>query len=400
PEEGDDLLDGLSVLVDQSLVQPIPGPEAPRYRLLEPIRTYASRRLAETDERETIERRHAHAYRDLAEAAAPHLPGGDQRAWLDRLDAERDNLRTAIAWALDHDDVETALRLGAAMWRFWQLRGHVQEGRATMARVLGMPGAREPTTLRVRALEALGGLQYWGADLPGADASYQSQVELARSIGDVRGEADGLFNLGHTQFLIDRDDEAADRLAEEAERLYRQLGDERSLARLQWTVINRRLQQDVPDVMAQMRVALQRFEESGDDWYVALANGTLAWIAFSQGDLRNGARWGIASVMRHHGMGDVASPTIALRYVAIIFFDLGLPEAAATVSAAYEALCSRYGVQPPAFFEELTPNLARRNLDAALAAHPHAVARGASMSLDETVDYIDRVAAELIPRQE
>jgi hypothetical protein len=331
---------------------------------------------------------------------AAHLPGRGQASWLDRLDAERDNLRAAITWAVEHHDVETALHLGVAMWRFWQQRGHLQEGLSSMARILELPGADEPTVLRVRALEALGGLQYWGADLPGADVSYRSQLELARSIGDVRGEADALFNLGHTQFLAERDNEAADGLAEEAERLYRQLGDERSLARLRWTVINRRMEQGQPLVEAEMHAAMRRFEELGDDWYTAMASGTLAWIAFADGNLVEGLRWCLDSVTRHHAMGDVASPTIALRYIAIIFLDLGRPEAAAAVGAAYESLCSRYGVQPPAFFEELTPALGRRSLDEALAAHPEAAVAGAGMSLDETIDLVDRVASELLPRRE
>jgi predicted ATPase len=390
-----DLLDGLSILVEQSLVQPIPGPDGPRYRLLEPIRAYASHRLGERAERDELERRHAHAYLDLAEEAARHMPGGGQRAWLDRLAAEHANLRAALAWTIDHAEAQLAMRLGAAMWRFWQLGGHMEEGRAALARILDLPGADERTPLRARAIAAAGGLQYWSADLPGADELYREQLDLAEATGDKAEMADAMFNLGHTRWLLSQDHDEADRLADGAERLYRELGDETAFARVAWTRINRHMQLGVPGVEAAMLGALRRFQELGDDWYTGLAHGTLAWMAFAQGNLADALRWGVASVTDHHAMGDVASPTIALRHVAVVFHESGMPEEAVTIAAAYDALCGRYGVQPPAFFEELTPGLGGRHLAVDTDRHRDAAARGAAMSLDETIDFIVRAAAEL-----
>ncbi|MGI8829552.1 MAG: adenylate/guanylate cyclase domain-containing protein [Candidatus Limnocylindria bacterium] len=390
---GTDLLEGLSTLVDQSLVQPIPGPDGPRYRLLEPIRVYAARRLADAGDMAAIERAHALGYLDLAETAAAHLPGAEQRVWLDRLGAEHDNLRAATSWALDHGGVEIALRLGTALWRFWQLRGHIEEGLKAMSRMLELPKASEPTVWRAGALGALGGLRYWSADLPGADALYRAQLDLGRELGDARQTADALFNLSHTRFLLAKDHDAVDLLDAEAERLFGELGDEIGLTRLEWTKHNRLMQRGlagIDDAFALVR----RFEELGDAWYVALAYGTVSWTAFAMGNVADCLRWGLVSINAHHAMGDVASPTITLRYVAIIFSDMGAPEAAATVSAAYEALCNRYGVRPPAFFEELTPILHRRTLD--FGAYPEANARGAAMPLDEVLDFIMHVSAELL----
>ncbi|MDQ4034375.1 MAG: hypothetical protein M3153_00450, partial [Chloroflexota bacterium] len=391
---GVDFLDGLSTLVDQSLVQPVPGPDGPRYRLLEPIRVYAARRLTDAGDRTATERAHALVYLELAEAAAAHLPGAEQRAWLDRLGAEQDNLRAATSWALDHAEVEIALRLGTALWRFWHLRGHVEEGLKAMSRILELPGADEPTIVRARALAAAGGLRYWGADLPGADAFYQAQLDLSRELGDLRQTADALFNLSHTRFLMLRDHDAVDVLDTEAESLYAKLGDEIGLARLLWTRHNRLTQRGVAGIDEGLAL-IGRFEELGDAWYVALGYGTVAWGAFAAGNIADCVRWGLVAVSSHHAMGDVASPTIALRHMAIALNDMGAAEAAATVAAAYEALCSRYGVRPPAFFEDLTPSLSRRNLD--MAAYPEAAARGAEMSLDEVIDFMVRVSAELLP---
>jgi hypothetical protein len=237
-ELGVDVLTGLAVLVEHSLVQAAPGPDGARFRLLETIRAYAGARLGERGEAAEIERRHATAYLDLVEAAASHLPGRGQRAWLDRLTAEHDNLRAALAWTIDHDETWMALRLGAGSWRFWQVRGHIEEGRTAMNRILDMPGADAATRWRVRALEADGGLRYWSADLPGADARYREQLELARRLEDVAGTADALFNLEHTRSLLDGFGAAGGQHIEEAERLYLQIGDERSTARIEWTRLN------------------------------------------------------------------------------------------------------------------------------------------------------------------
>ena len=74
--------------------------------------------------------RHAAFYRDLAEAAAPGLTGPDQKRLLDGLDRENGNLRAALTWSIEHGAAETALRLGSALWRFWQMRGLLAEGAA------------------------------------------------------------------------------------------------------------------------------------------------------------------------------------------------------------------------------------------------------------------------------
>jgi predicted ATPase len=396
----DDVLDGLSQLVDQSLVQPTMGPDGARYRLLEPIRAYAASRLAEGDAALETGRRHALAYLVLAEAAAPHMPGGGQLAWLNRLTAEHDNLRAAVGWMLDHGETELALRFGAAAWRFWQLRGHLAEGGATMARILEMPGADAATPTRVRALAAAGGLHYWSADIPGADAFYAMQRQVAEAIDDAPGLADALFNLGHTRWLLTFQHEEPDRLAAEAARLYDELGDERGAARLRFTELNRRLERGEPGVENAMRESLATFHQLGDTWYEALILGTLAWMAAGAGNIHDSLRWGLASLHAHQAMGDVASPTIGLRFAAILLHLAGKAPEAVTIAAAYDALCDRYGVQPPAQFEDVTPGLAGKGLDLDAGRYPEAAARGAEMTLDEVIDFITRACADLLATAE
>src|SRR4051794_13943719 len=150
---GRDVLEALESLVDKSLVRTVPeSMDDPRFAMLVTIREYALDRLAEMAEPERTPRRHAEHFTALAEEAREHLTGPDSRRWLDRLEKDHDNFRAAIDWAIAHDEKEIALRLGYALWRFWQIRGHLQEARARLDRILAMPGVENaPVALRARA---------------------------------------------------------------------------------------------------------------------------------------------------------------------------------------------------------------------------------------------------------
>ena len=104
--------------------------------------------------------------------------GPDQKEWADRLESERDNLRAALQRLADDGLTERALDMGAALWRFWQMRGNLAEGRATLEELLARPDASVPTLGRARALSALGGLAYWQSDMAAAEA------RLRRRAGD------------------------------------------------------------------------------------------------------------------------------------------------------------------------------------------------------------------------
>jgi hypothetical protein len=387
-----EVLDGLSTLVDHSLVQPVPGPEGARFRLLETIRMFAAERHP-VEETERVRRRHAEAYLAMAEDAAPHLPGRGQPVLLARLEADHDNLRAAVDWAVDNGEVELALRFGAGLWRFWQISGHVVEGRERMSRILAMPGAEKPTRERVRALDADGGLRYWGADLPGANERYEEQLELARALGDPKATAEAMFNLAHTRFLIAGGTGPSDEMLLEARRIFEEVGDEVAAARVQWTLTNLLLRKDEPArARADMIEGRARFRELGDDWYVALADGTLSWAELVLGNVDGAIEHGIRSFRLSHEMGDVASTTIGLRGAAIYATVAGLAEEAAVLAGAFEALCVRYGVRPPAFFEEISaPSAGPEALRIRTEDFPEATARGAQMSLDEIVDYTVRL---------
>jgi predicted ATPase/class 3 adenylate cyclase len=141
PEElGLDILDGLAALVDQSLVaRTEPAAGQLRFSMLETIREFAEERLAEDGDLEQARRRHAEHFLDLAVAAEPHLTGPDQGEWLDRCDLEQANLRAALRWAADAGQTARAQEAAGALWRFWQQRGHLTEGRRRLEELLALP---------------------------------------------------------------------------------------------------------------------------------------------------------------------------------------------------------------------------------------------------------------------
>src|SRR5437867_1071258 len=132
-------LDGISSLIDKSLLRQTEGPDGePRFLMLETIREYALERLAESGEVETLHGRHAQYFLRMAEAAEPELRGPQQVLWLETLEREHDNLRAALRWALDRREVETALRLAAALPRFWFGHGYLSEGRRWLNEALSI----------------------------------------------------------------------------------------------------------------------------------------------------------------------------------------------------------------------------------------------------------------------
>src|SRR6266545_2706361 len=128
------VLDGLGALVDESLVlqrEKVAG--EPRFSLLEIVREYAVERLSSSGEADELRRRHLAHFVALAEEAAPELSkGDDQISWLARLEDEHDNVRGALAFALDIDDAASALRLVVGIRRFWQVHGYLAEGREAL----------------------------------------------------------------------------------------------------------------------------------------------------------------------------------------------------------------------------------------------------------------------------
>lgn len=191
-----DTLDRLTSLIDKSLLRQTAHVDGePRFTMLETIREYALERLAAGEEADEIQNVHAAYYLALAEEAEPELNGAEQRAWLERLEAEHANLRAALQRSLEREDRETALRLGGALWRFWLSQGHLNEGRRWLEEALAGGGGASAST-RARALNGAGTLAHYQGDYGRAAELCGESLQLSRRLEDKRHIASALGRAG------------------------------------------------------------------------------------------------------------------------------------------------------------------------------------------------------------
>jgi non-specific serine/threonine protein kinase len=187
--------DVLLKLVDKSLVVAAQQvDETMRYRLLDTVRAYLGEVRQAHGEQEALRQRHALYFVEFAERAAPELCRSQQRAWLERLAVEHDNLRAALRATLDTGSVDLAMRLCTALWRFWATHGHFGEGRAWIDRILtSFPGAS--AAARAPALNAAAWLALLQADYATAMRRSEECLALRWEAGDPAGVAESLANL-------------------------------------------------------------------------------------------------------------------------------------------------------------------------------------------------------------
>ena len=198
--EETEALDILADLCDCSLIfAEEAGPEM-RFRMLETVREYAAGQCVPA-ERVQLEREHARFFVDLAERAEEHLTGAEQADWLERLEWEHDNLRAALDWCQsDADGVAPGLALAGALWRFWFVRGHLEEARQRFEALLTRPSeaAPEGTSVKARAkvLKGAGNIAWRQGNYAAARASHEESLRLQQELGDKLGVAASLHNLG------------------------------------------------------------------------------------------------------------------------------------------------------------------------------------------------------------
>ena len=176
---GIDLFEGLSSLVDKNLIQRVDRAEAqPRFAMLETIREYALERLIESGEESAARRAHAAYCLVLAEEGNPELNSADRARWLSQCDVEIDNLRFALDWLFQTRDLDWGLRLCVALFRFWDMREHLTEGRARLETILRLAGT-EHSKERARISLFLGALATPQGDYPAAERVLeQSSISL------------------------------------------------------------------------------------------------------------------------------------------------------------------------------------------------------------------------------
>ena len=276
---GIDVLDGLEALVDQSLVRQEQHGAGARAIMLETIREFALEQLAGSPDAEAVRSRHALRFLALAEEAVPHLLRVERRAWLTRLEREHDNLRAAFDFCAGSGRILDALRLATALWRFWQMRGHLREGLQRVKRVLDDPASRAHPVAREAALEAAGGLSYWLGEMTATNSTYNEALALARANGDPARISNALYNLSFLPVWVDVDTDLGKRAREgdaaidEALSLARQIGDRGAIARCLWAKANitTHLRKDSVAALVPLAEAIPIFRELGDLFGLAWA---------------------------------------------------------------------------------------------------------------------------------
>jgi predicted ATPase/transcriptional regulator with XRE-family HTH domain/Tfp pilus assembly protein PilF len=287
-----DILDDLTALVDQSLLR-LGDPRAPdsaaeaRFAMLETVREFALERLAATGEAAHIGQAHAAHFLALAERADPELTGPAQALWLDRLEADHDNLRAALAWLIERDPIN-ALRLAGALGRFWRIHGHPREGLAWLERALAL-SEDASTAVRAKALEEAGRLAHDQDDPVRAESLYEAALIIWRAVADRRGQArllDDLGNIAH-----DRGDFARSiTLHEQALSLARADEDRRGIGRALNNLGMAALYQSQDDRAKQLYgEALMVLRELGDAHGTNVVLNNLGIVAFRQGELDRAA---------------------------------------------------------------------------------------------------------------
>src|SRR5215207_1716098 len=318
-------LELIESLADKSLIQ-LTGDES-RIRMLQTIRDFGQERLAESPERQIIAQRHAEYFLALAEESEQLLAGSEQTRWLDLLEREQANLRAAIDWLRAEGQIEEALRLGGALWRFWWLRGDIDEGRHQLESLLAQDVPMSPA-VRAKALNGAGVLADSQGDWDTATRLHEESLEISRRIGDQGCVAWSLNNLGVV--AVNQGDYArAQDLLDENLAVAEQAHDTASIA----TALNdlgliAHSWQDYDEATSLWTRSLALFRTLGDESHVARALNNLGTVAMELGEYRRAQDLFSESLALHRHVGDRQATASTLNNLAETASSLGDAETA------------------------------------------------------------------------
>lgn len=380
-------LDLVERLADASLLLVRRSDGDPRLGLLETVRQYAAERVDELDA-DTTRRRHADWFLALAEQAEQELRGEHQTRWLSILELEHDNMRAALAFLLDAEQSELALRLTVALSRFWYVRGHLGEARRNLDTVLPRASDEDPLLLR-RAQTAGASIALLQGDYASSTAFAESALASARRAGEPLFVANGLSNLGAIVHAAGDETRAADVLGE-AVALARQVGDERILALALNNLGDLALSTgDYRRAEPLFAESLELLRARGDTANIARSLFNLGAVMLMLGDLEGADARFRESLALAREADDREDIAWCLEGFAALAARAGDGERAATLSGAAGALLGAIGADFKPFerrLHESTETEAR-----ALCGAPgfdEASSRGASMPLAAVLDLV------------
>jgi non-specific serine/threonine protein kinase len=359
--EDSDVLDLLLSLVDKSLV--VSGDRAgkARFCLLETMRQFGRDRLQDRGERVAVFDRHLNYFMSLAEDTVPKLAGPEQAEWLQHLEVEHENLRRALDRSLAESGSAAAIRLCAALWRFWEVRGHLFEGRRWCERALETAGSQEMTRGRAEVLNGAGNLCYRQGDYDSGRIFHEESLAIWREIGDQTGIASSLNNLGLVA-IVQGDYDSGRIYYEESLTIKRKAGDRRGISGSLNNLGNIAHDQgDYGSAIAFHKESLEIRREYGDRSGIGTSLNNLGNVAYNQGDYASakeyysesmsvrreiGNRGGIAMSLNNLGsvaiaQGDYASARISIADGLSIRVEIGSRNAIAESLESFASLASK-----------------------------------------------------------
>jgi tetratricopeptide (TPR) repeat protein len=372
-------LETLSSLVDNNLLRRRDG----RFVMLATVRHFAVERLEELGGGE-MRRRHAEWLVELAEEVSEEVNrGGDTTGLLDRLQSEHDNIRAALAWSLD-EEPELALRLASALRIFWEVRGHFAEGGRWLDEALERATDADPLLL-LKAISVSGGIAFRHGDLDGTEERFETQLRLARELGDAFWIARGLSDVGTVAAARD-DLESASTLLEESAALFRELDEPHRLGIVLSNLGHIAAQRgDHAHAIEVTEEALSL--ESGSQSNAAISLYNLGSYCLKCGDLERSREWLERCVALTFELGFKEVMAYALAsYVRICLLEGDAVRAAHLAGIADRQLADAGILLQPgeqALFEEAKTAVADQLGDAYAAAHDAAMAAPLEQALDE-----------------
>jgi predicted ATPase/class 3 adenylate cyclase len=433
PEGELETLEGVESLLEKSLLRQEEGVERePRFVMLETVHEYAREKLQESGEEQEIKRAHAQYFLALAEEGESEVRGPEAAKWLERLEAEHDNMREALSWSLGQEK-ELGLRLAGALWRFWWLRSHYSEGRRWLENALAVDGRGSPSA-RAMALAGIGEIASHQGDLDQAqeaceeglkllaheasqakiylllslgkvarlreDYKWATQVNeesvaLSREMRDAWGLASSLLSSAIVT-QIQGDSEKATELYEESMNLFREWGDKQGLA---FCSLNLGLvaitQGDLVRAQKLTEEAVALFRELGSRGDVSICLNNLGWIAFLRNDFGKAVDLYKQSLALAWDTGMYTVVLDDLVGFACLAGAQGDAVRAAQLSGAAEALHEATGYpQDPISHAEMEPYLALGRSQIHEAEWAKAWEEGRTKTLEEAVSYALEVEEE------
>ena len=428
--EGDlpaEVLEGVSSLLDKSLLSQEEGPEGePRFVMLETIHEFALEKLEESGEAEVLSKCHAVYFLALSEEAELGLRGPEQEPWFERLDPEHNNMRAALKWAVERGKSELGLRLAGALWRFWWMRGYIDEGRRWLEETLVKA---DNGAARIAVLDGVGWLANAQGDLDRAQAAAEEGLRLSGEAGIEGSVTASLRGTLGDVVQLRGDSERAKELFEESVRLYRKAGDRWGVA---WAlgglgtffndrgdyerakelyeeglVLSRSLAQvelhsaylnslghvsllegDYERATSLSEEAAALLREHGRRGGLVFALDNLGWASLLQGDQDRSATLYEESLVVCRELGDKFIGSESLEGLACSAASRGEGERAARLFGAAQALREEVGYQQvPREHALREPYLAAARRSTGQTAWEEAWKVGLKMSFDEAISY-------------